>query len=229
LNNETVTISREVYENLLKANAELSQQVKDLTEAIALLRKQRFRSSSEKNKVDGGEQLSFLFNEAEVYEDTAGSADVKEPDLTTVKGYKRSTKRLVNSADLPEDVEIEPVYKRLEGDDLKCPNCGEEMEQIGEDVVRRLKLIPAKAVIEETHIFTYACKKCTVDDENSVIVSNIPKSEITQIDIDSGNVIQTYDLCGEAIGRIKVFGHAFYTVVLNGKSNAASLVKFDLR
>lgn len=67
------------------------------------------------------------------------------------------------------------------------------------------------------------------DYENSVIVSNIPKSEIIQIDIDSGNVIQTYDLCGEAIGRIKVFGHAFYTVVLNGKSNAASLVKFDLR
>ena len=171
MNNETVTISREVYENLLKANAELSQQVKDLTEAIALLRKQRFGSSSEKNIVDGGEQLSFLFNEAEVYADTAGSAEAKEPDLTTVKGYKRSTKRLVNSADLPEDVEIEPVYKRLEGDDLKCPNCGEEMEQIGEDVVRRLKLIPAKAVIEETHIFTYACKKCTVDDENTVIVS----------------------------------------------------------
>ena len=171
MNNDTVTISREEYENLLKANAELSQQVKDLVEAIALLRKQRFGSSSEKNKVDDGEQLSFLFNEAEVYADAAGSSEAKEPDLATVKEHKRSKKRLVNSVDLPEDVEINPVYKRLEGDDLKCPNCGEEMEQIGEAVVRRLKLIPAKAVIEETHIFTYACKNCTVKDENSVIVS----------------------------------------------------------
>ena len=88
MSNDTVTISREEYENLLKTNAELTQQVKDLVEAIALLRKQRFGSSSEKNKVDGGEQLSFLFNEAEVYADTAGSAEAKEPDLTTVKGQK---------------------------------------------------------------------------------------------------------------------------------------------
>jgi transposase len=54
------------------------------------------------------------------------------------------------------------VEKRLEGDDLKCSNCGEKMEEIGETVVRRLKLVPAKAVIVETHIYAYACKKCTV-------------------------------------------------------------------
>ena len=42
LSTDTVTISREEYESLLKANAELAQQVKDLSEAIALLRKQRF-------------------------------------------------------------------------------------------------------------------------------------------------------------------------------------------
>ena len=42
LSTDTVTISREEYESLLKANTELAQQVKDLSEAIALLRKQRF-------------------------------------------------------------------------------------------------------------------------------------------------------------------------------------------
>ncbi len=52
MSTDTVTISREEYETLLKTNAELAQQVKDLSEAIALLRKQRFGSSSEKNKVD---------------------------------------------------------------------------------------------------------------------------------------------------------------------------------
>ena len=171
LSTDTVTISREEYESLLRANADLAQQVKDLSEAIALMRQQRFGSSSEKNKVDdGSEQLSFLFNEAEVYADTAGSVSPKEPDLTTVKEHKRK-KRVANSVDLPDDVEVELVEKRLEGDDLKCPNCGEEMEQIGETVVRRLKLVPAKAVIVETHIFTYGCKNCTVGDENTPIVS----------------------------------------------------------
>ena len=107
MSTDTVTISREEYESLLKANAELAQQVKDLSEAIALLRKQRFGSSSEKNKVDdGSEQLSFLFNEAEVYADTAGSIAKQEPDLTTVKEHTR-TKRAVNSVNLPDDVEIE--------------------------------------------------------------------------------------------------------------------------
>ena len=171
LSTDTVTISREEYESLLKANADLAQQVKVLSEAIALLRHQRFGSSSEKNKVDdGSEQLSFLFNEAEVYADTAGSVSPSEPDLTTVKEHKRKN-RVANSVDLPDDVEVERVEKRLEGDDLKCPNCGEEMEQIGETVVRRLKLVPAKAVIVETHIFTYGCKSCTVDDENTPIIS----------------------------------------------------------
>ncbi len=185
MSTDTVTISREEYESLLKTNAELAQQVKDLSEAIALLRKQRFGSSSEKNKVEGGEQLSFLFNEAEVYADTAGSTAQKEPDLTKVKEHTRSKKRFVNTVDLPEDVEIEVIEKRLQGDDLKCPNCGGEMEQIGEDVVRRLKLIPAKAVIEETHIFTYACKQCTMDDEKTAIAetkadpSVIPGSNAT--------------------------------------------------
>ena len=172
MSTETVTISREEYESLLKTNADLTQQVKELAEAIALLRKQRFGSSSEKSKTDdGSEQLSFLFNEPEVYADDAGSSSPEEPNLTTVKEHKRS-KRLVNSATLPEDVEIETVEKRIEGDDLKCPNCGETMEEIGETVVRRLKLVPAKAVIVETHIFSYACKKCTVgDDEKTMIVS----------------------------------------------------------
>ena len=172
VNTDTVIISREEYENLLKANAELAQQVKDLSEAVALLRQQRFGSSSEKNKVgDGSEQLSFLFNEPEVYADAAGASVPREPDLTTVKEHTRK-KRAVNSEVLPEDVEIELIEKRLEGDDLKCPNCGEEMEQIGETVVRRLKLIPAKAVIVETHTYTYACKKCTVgEDEKTPIVS----------------------------------------------------------
>ena len=65
--------------------------------------------------------------------------------------------------------------------------------------------------------------------ENSIIVSDIPKSKIIQIDIDNGNVIQTYNLNGEAIGSIMVFGQALYTVVMNNESEVASLVKIALR
>ena len=68
MNNEIVTISRAEYERLLKANEELTKRVEILTQQIALARRQRFGSSSEHSKYDdGSEQLSFLFNKAEVY------------------------------------------------------------------------------------------------------------------------------------------------------------------
>ena len=72
MNNDTVTISRAEYEGLLKANEELTKQVEILTQQIALARKQRYGSSSEQSKYDdGSEQLSFLFNEPEVYADSS--------------------------------------------------------------------------------------------------------------------------------------------------------------
>ena len=60
------------YEELLQANEDLAKQVQNLIEQIALLRKQRFGSSSEKSiHSDVGEQLEMVFNEAEVYADSA--------------------------------------------------------------------------------------------------------------------------------------------------------------
>ena len=99
MNQDTVTISRAEYEELKKANDELrqanenlSKQVSFLMQQIALARQQRYGSSSEKSKYDdGSEQLSFLFNEAEVFAD---SSVPSEPDLTTVKEHKRNRKHL---------------------------------------------------------------------------------------------------------------------------------------
>ena len=64
---KTVTISIEEYEALqeLKAeNARLNQQVQWLLEGMKLSRRKLFGASSEKSSA--AEQLSFLFNEAEV-------------------------------------------------------------------------------------------------------------------------------------------------------------------
>ena len=180
MSNETVTISREEYESLKatneelrQANEELAQQLQNLIEQIALARKQRFGSSSEQTiPSDIGEQLSYLFNEAEYFTDAAKEEgkQLKEPDLTTVKEHMRSRRRITHDADLPENVTVEVIENKLEGDDLKCPICGEEMVEVGEDVVRRLKLIPAQAVIEETHTKRYACFKCKEEEVEPVFM-----------------------------------------------------------
>lgn len=66
---KTVTISIEEYEGLKAENARLNQQVQWLLEGMKLSRRKLFGASSEKSSA--AEQLSFLFNEAEVYEDQA--------------------------------------------------------------------------------------------------------------------------------------------------------------
>jgi len=162
VSSETVTISREEYEEyeLLKLqNERLTQQIEFLTEQIRLARRQRFGSSSEQSRYDdGSEQLSFLFNEAETY---AGSAPAitAEPDLSQVKAHTRK-KRITSEEKLPENIEVEVVEKRLSGQELACSECGEQMTEIGKEVVRRLKIVPAKFVVVETHIYRYACKSC---------------------------------------------------------------------
>lgn len=159
MNNDTVTISREEYESLKKANVELTMQVKWLTEQITLARKQRFGSSSEQSKYDdGSEQLSFLFNEAEVY--AASAKDTPEVNLTTVKEHSRKKKRITSAADLPEDIETEIVERTLSDEELVCPQCGSQMTEIGQDVIRRLKIVSAKFVVAETHIHRYTCGNC---------------------------------------------------------------------
>ena len=178
MSNEPEVVSRKEYEDLktayeevLQANEDLAKQVQQLVEQLALMKKQRFGSSSEKTvPSDIGEQLGMLFNEAEVTADMEKES-LEEPDLTTVKEHKRTRRRITHDADLPEDVEVEVSHKRLEGDALNCPECGEPMVEIGEDVIRRLKLIPAHAVIEEIHIHSYKCPNCTIEDEKEVVVS----------------------------------------------------------
>ena len=84
-NAEMVTISRAEYESMKAQNAELSQQVNWLMEQIRLARKKRFGSSSEQGKYDIGEQLSLLFNEAEVF----AKDGQPEPEKTQIASHTR--------------------------------------------------------------------------------------------------------------------------------------------
>ncbi len=69
-NAETVTILRAEYERLQVQSERvcaLEKQVETLMEVIRLARHKRFGSTSERIDDDGMEQLSLLFDEAEVY------------------------------------------------------------------------------------------------------------------------------------------------------------------
>ena len=176
-------VSREEYEQLqadLKASqskvSELEQQVNALTEALRLAQHKRFGASSEKTVDDGSQQLSFLFNEAEVIADHEAAQDKQE---TLVAAHKRHKKHEYTLDNLPEGVTTEVVEHRVPQKELECPICGETMQEIGKEVVRKLKIIPAQVVVVEHRYYAYACRNCDQNDiETPVTTTEREKSVI---------------------------------------------------
>ena len=155
---ETVTISREEYNNLIAQNKELSQKVLWLMETINLNNKKMFGSSSEKTVEEESAQLS-IFNEAEEI------ANIKrpEPELEEVKSHYR--KKRTKKDRLPGDLPVEIIEYRLNEEELDCPNCGEELHEMGKEIVREeLKIIPAHAVAHARRKFDEALK-CLKEEE----------------------------------------------------------------
>ena len=132
--------------------AKLEQQVAVLTEALRLARHKQFGASSEKSDEMLTEQLSFLFNEAEVFDQP------KKEEVTAVAAHTRHKKHEYTLDNIPEGMPTEVVEHRLEGDELVCPKCGDTMTEIGVEVVKRLKIEPVRLVVEEHRYHTYACR-----------------------------------------------------------------------
>ena len=87
-NAEMVTISRAEYEEFQaqrKKISELESRVDLLMEALRLARHKQFGASSEKSEDTLMEQLSFLFNEAEVF----SAAQKEEENVTVVAAHKQ--------------------------------------------------------------------------------------------------------------------------------------------
>jgi len=167
-NAEMVTISRAEYEKLLGQEqqlltqnerlAKMEQQIEVLMEALRLARHKQFGASSEKSEDNLTEQLSFLFNEAEVF--SAAEKEAEE-NVTTVAAHKRHKKHEYTLDNIPEGIETKQVEHRLGGEDLVCPQCGNTMTEIGKEVVRTLEIIPAQMVVREDIYYTYACRSCS--------------------------------------------------------------------
>ena len=157
-NAEMVTISRAEYEEFQaqrKKISELESRVDLPMEALRLSRHKQFGASSEKSEDTLIEQLSFLFNEAELF-----AAVKDEEDATVVAAHKRHRKHEYTLDAISEELPRERIEHRLEGEDLVCPQCGDIMTEIGTEVVNKLKIIPAQTIVEQHIYYSYACKSC---------------------------------------------------------------------
>ena len=145
-NAETVTISRAEYEEFLSKKeqiAELTQKLEWLLEQLRLSRQKRFGSSSEKTDEDGFEQLSLLFNEAEVCAQQEMTEPEKEEPVAVAAHVRKRKSGSVRDI-LPENIPVETIEHRLPEEELTCPKCGTEMVEIGKEVRQTLEMKPAR-------------------------------------------------------------------------------------
>lgn len=170
-----VTISRSEYEKLQALedqNRKLSQQVDWLTELILLARKKQFGSSSERASEEVMEQMSFLFNEAEVFSD----AEATETKETAIAAHTRK-KRSGSVRDvLPKGTKVEVTEHRLPEEERICQECGSVLTEIGKEVVQTLEIIPTQVVLHEDWYYTYVCETCKMEGTN-VSVLKTPKEK----------------------------------------------------
>ena len=162
-----VSITHAEYEKFQAQGARISaleKQIDLLVEAVRLSRKKQFGSSSEKLTENGYEQLSLLFNEAEVYLPTL------EKNETTVAAHTRQKRSSRLEEVLPEDVPVEIVEHRMSAEELECPSCGETMVEIGKEVQRSLVMVPAQVKIREDWYYSYACKRCDAENTETPVV-----------------------------------------------------------
>jgi transposase len=160
-NAETVTISRAEYE-------ELKAQNRWLLEQLRVVRSKQFGPSSEKATEEVSEQLSMLFNEAEVYAEEEAVAS--ESPAVEVRAHSRKRKSGSARDILPSNVEVIEVEHTLPEEERLCPQCGETMQFIGTEVRETVQIIPAKAVLHRDIYYNYGCGNCKENDISTPIL-----------------------------------------------------------
>ncbi len=119
--------------------------IKQLIEAIQLAKHQHFGARSEKFNVD---QLSLLFNEAELlldHQDDQQPNDHNSTDETTTVGSHQRKKG--GRRKLPDHYPRIEIIHTLEGDHCQCEHCDGELAVIGEKTSEQIDLVPMRVQV----------------------------------------------------------------------------------
>lgn len=136
----------------------LTEQLNWYTQQIKLQQKKLFGSSSEKTVLP--DQIS-LFDEIEI-ESTPIKTEPKLEEVT-YKRKKKNNKRGIDISSLPA------VTKIYDLENKNCPDCGEPLRKIGENIRKELVYYPARYEVIEHVQYVYTCDKCEEDSLKSRI------------------------------------------------------------
>jgi transposase len=145
---------------LLKTqNEQVESRLYIFEERVRVLLHKLYGKSSERAVPEQGK----LFNEAEVVADTESA---EETEVQTVTYERRKGRKA-----LPEDLPHERIEYELPEEEQCCPECGERMHKMGEDVRSELKIVPAQVTVVDHVKFKYGCRNCEKNNETAPIVT----------------------------------------------------------
>ena len=162
---------QEALSAALLREAEKDQQIQNLKEQIEFLTKKLFGKKSEESADFPGQinlkDFGNFFNEPEM------SQDPRVPDesiFQTEETTDKKRKPRITNQERYKDVPVKKKYLDVPEEERVCPNCGSELEEIGETFVRReLHYIPARMTVIEYYSKTYACPVCREDEESYIV------------------------------------------------------------
>ena len=119
-----------------------------------------------------GDQISF-FNEAEINK----RPEMEEPTVEKIT-YERKRRSGTNKASF-EDLPVERIEYEIPEEERSCEVCGTTMHEIGIEIRKEVKVVPATVSIVEHVRKVYSCRKCEREGEKAnIITAKMPEPVI---------------------------------------------------
>lgn len=161
---------------LTTKNNTLTTELELLKHHMAMLQRALFGKKSEKPSEEEWQQLSFVFNEAEIGSVAEQEELPLEAPEETIVSY---TRKKPGRKPLPENLPRKQVIHDLPDSEKHCP-CGCMLTKIGEETSEQLDYIPATLQIIEHVRYKYACKSCEDTVKRAApAVKPLPKAQVT--------------------------------------------------
>ena len=168
-----ITLTAKIDELLAKIS-EKDALIEYYEQQLLLSKRRQFGVSSEKTVINEEESQQLVTPLMEATE-TNESETTEEVEEISYRRKKRKGKREEDLSGLP----VERVDHEIPEEERACPECGKTMRDIGVNVRRELKIVPAQVVVVEHATHAYVCDECDDTKEKAVIIkAEAPKSLI---------------------------------------------------
>lgn len=186
-------MSQKTYEDLAKENQKLLTEITELKIKVEnqqlyinqlnryIFGSRRETTPKEENIVEGTQ--CSIFDEVQ---DEEIKEQVEEKTEEIIVHRKKKSKKQPSGIKKSElkNIEQETIIFKLEGDQLKCPECGAELKKIGTEVVRQeIEFVPAKLKLKTYVREIYKCEECGKDGSEketpTILKTKVPNPLLT--------------------------------------------------